>query len=275
MSELDQLLDGVTLKFVQRTVENALVYRGEKDGEIMFVVKKDISKPEDMLNFSLDNVKDVNINFSNQRYCKFNCNQDNVSKELTVIYPASPADIRKFNKRKIYMVNESYEEYLKDVEPGIHSQDLTWIKNIMNGQCEVQDILYEDEHFVILPDLKWDGKDMSKLYCLAIVKDDTLKSIRDFNGEKGHIDLLEHIENKSRETIESVYGVKGDQIRSYFHYHPSFWHVHIHYNLITHKLPGAIIDYSHTVGSVIENMKILPDYYQKASIPVIKVIVED
>ena len=56
-------------------------------------------------------------------------------------------------------------------------------------------MVYKDEDplmgFVLLPDLKWDTKDLSNLYLVAIVQRRDLLSLRDLTAE--HIPLLKHI----------------------------------------------------------------------------------
>jgi hypothetical protein len=45
--------------------------------------------------------------------------------------------------------------------------------------------------FVLLPDLKWNQTDPDNLYCLAIVRDRRLRSIRDLRGE--HLAVLQNV----------------------------------------------------------------------------------
>lgn len=58
--------------------------------------------------------------------------------------------------------------------------------------------MLEDEDpsvgFVLVPDLKWDGKDLKSLYLLALVRQSGIKSLRDLTAE--HIPLLQNILTK-------------------------------------------------------------------------------
>lgn len=218
------------------------------------------------------------ITFNNDRFYKFNITRNNnfdFDNNLTVIYPASSNDIKKYgnneekNKKKIL---ETFDMYFENVYPKIINQDLTWIYNILDGKTEQDNIIYQDDHFMILPDLKWIGNknnyDINNLYCLSIVKDRNIRSIRDLTDK--HISLLEHIYIKSILAIENEYHVKGDKIRAYFHYHPSYWHLHIHFNLIKNKVVGSCVDTSHSLRSVINNIKIKSDYYQAVDLEIIE-----
>lgn len=73
-----------------------------------------------------------------------------------------------------------------------------WVYNILEHKKESDRILYEDPDketgFIILPDLKWDGKQVEELYLTAICHARNLKSIRDLNAS--HLPLLKKILEK-------------------------------------------------------------------------------
>ena len=58
--------------------------------------------------------------------------------------------------------------------------------------------MFEDEDpdtgFILLPDMKWDRKDVNSLYLVAIVKKHGLKSLRDLDADC--LPLLKNIKNK-------------------------------------------------------------------------------
>ena len=73
---------------------------------------------------------------------------------------------------------------------------------------------------------------------MAIVHNRSLKSIRDLNHR--HLPLLKKIWNDCTKAIEEKYGVHKSQIRAYFHYQPSFYHLHVHFtHLKFTNAPGA------------------------------------
>lgn len=123
----------------------------------------------------------------------------------------------------------------------------------------------EELGFVLLPDLKWDGKTPETLYCLAIIRKRGIKSLRDLN--ESHIALLENILEKGKAAIAEKYGVAGTQLRIYFHYHPTFYHLHVHFTYLKHEAPGIFCEKSHLLETVIDNIKLLGDYYAKATLP--------
>lgn len=145
---------------------------------------------------------------------------------------------------------------------------LDWVYNILEHKAEQDKIVYEDPEgdekgFVLVPDYKWNGQ-VETLYLLAIVMNRNIKSIRDLNGS--HLSLLEHIKSKSLEAIKSKYGLEASQIRAYFHYQPSFYHLHVHFTYLNYEAPGIFCEKSHLLSTVINNIKLLPDYYQNATL---------
>lgn len=257
------ILKDVVLKYIKYNYSTGqYVYHGTKNNnELFFLIR---SMPN---NIDFEQYKFFTKTFDNARYTKYK-GQSLDNQEITIIYPATKEDTYKYGQISIYKTLETYETYRTLVYPNIINQDISWIYNILNKKCNTENILYQDDSFMLLPDLKWDGS-LDTMYCLAIVGHTykNIKSIRDLNNN--HILLLEHINKKSCETIKQKYNIETDQIRSYFHYHPSFWHLHIHFNLITNNLSGAIVDVSHTLINVINNLKIDGDYYKKINLEVI------
>lgn len=141
--------------------------------------------------------------------------------------------------------------------------------NILDHKKEVDRIVFEDPDdefgFVLLPDLKWDGKTKETLYCLAIIRKRGIKSLRDLDNS--HLALLENILNKGKAAIKDKYDVDGTQLRIYFHYQPTFYHLHVHFTYLKHEAPGIFCEKSHLLETVIDNIKLLPEYYAKATLP--------
>lgn len=70
--------------------------------------------------------------------------------------------------------------------------------NILEHKSEADRILYEDPDketgFIILPDLKWDGKQVEDLYLTGICHARNIMSIRDLN--KSHLPMLKNMLQK-------------------------------------------------------------------------------
>uniref|UniRef100_A0A336N8I7 m7GpppX diphosphatase n=1 Tax=Culicoides sonorensis TaxID=179676 RepID=A0A336N8I7_CULSO len=143
-----------------------------------------------------------------------------------------------------------------------------WCYNILEHKQEEERIVFEDPDttngFIILPDLKWDGKTKETLYLLAIVHRRDIRTLRDLDNS--HLDLLKNIRDKSVETIEKKYDIPRSQLRIYVHYQPSFYHFHVHFTYLKHTAPGTNCERSHLLDTIISNIEILPDYYKKATL---------
>ncbi|KAE8151062.1 HIT-like domain-containing protein [Aspergillus avenaceus] len=110
---------------------------------------------------------------------------------------------------------------------------LTWMHNILNGTAETKDVIYRTpigqngEGFVLLPDLNWDRKTLENLHLLALVERDDIWSVRDL--KKLHLDWLRGMKKKIVDAVVRTYpGLEEDQLKLYVHYHPTYYHLHIH-----------------------------------------------
>ncbi|GMT12786.1 hypothetical protein PFISCL1PPCAC_4083, partial [Pristionchus fissidentatus] len=85
------------------------------------------------------------------------------------------------------------------------------------------------------PDLKWNGEDVENRYMLAVVNRRGIKSVRDLTAND--LLLLENVRDKGLCAIRGKYYVRPDQIRIYFHYQPSFYHLLMHFVILSYDAP--------------------------------------
>lgn len=81
-----------------------------------------------------------------------------------------------------------------------------------------------------------------------------------------HLELLNNIREKGISTIKTKFGIDETQLRIYLHYQPSFYHLHVHFTFLQHEAPGIFCERSHLLNTVINNIELLPNYYQKATL---------
>lgn len=158
------------------------------------------------------------------------------------------------------LVPETYLDYQVLKQSKIKKEEY-WLIDILNGINEQDNIIYSDDKFVLMKKKTWNETDLSKIELVAFVRDINLKSLRDLTDS--HIMLLEHINEISFKVIENKYGIKKSKIKSYLHYHPTVWILHIHFNLITNTDVCSSLEYSYLIFDIIENLKFRGDYYQK------------
>nr|CAB3236404.1 m7GpppX diphosphatase-like [Phallusia mammillata] len=146
--------------------------------------------------------------------------------------------------------------------------NIQWVYNILDHKAETERIIFEDQDqeigFVLLPDMKWDTKDVDSFYAIALPRKRGLKSIRDL--DESHVEMLKNMRSKSLAVIADNFGIKPDRLRMYFHYQPSFYHLHVHINHIELDLPGTGALRAHLLDDVIENLLMQGDYYQRKTV---------
>ncbi len=210
----------------------------------------------------IDNIKKEENIFENDVYKKYNCQIDKLSGELIECLDLTKLD--GFCKK---IIKESYQDYTEFISKRDFKKE-QWVYNILDGLSEQDKILYQDETFVLLPNYTWNYNpsadnsdvDISQMYLLAFPTDKTLHSLRDLN--EAHIELLENIKVKTHETIKKLFGFEQDIIKSYVHYSPTTYHLHIHFLLISNSNVNSSVEYSHSLSNIITNIKIKNDYYQ-------------
>lgn len=169
-------------------------------------------------------------------------------------------DVTKLKKYTKKITKESYEEYVETVKNRDMEKD-RWIYNIIDGISEQDKILYRDTTAIVIPTYTWDSKNVDKLHILCFPVDKNIRTIRDLTVE--HLALLEHMKKVTLEQTEKTYGLKEENLKMFFHYDPSTYHLHIHFINTEFTESWSSVEYSHDLDSVIFNLKLDSDYYKK------------
>ncbi|KAI9302111.1 HIT-like domain-containing protein [Cunninghamella echinulata] len=192
--------------------------------------------------------------------------------KIKYIYPATELHIKKYEEQAKVMIIETpkvYQQVTKPYIDSIPSSRIDWVHNILKGEAEVDHVIYHDhdptQGFVILPDMKWDGNTISSLYLVAIFMDPTLLSIRSLTPT--HLPLLKQFQSTCYQLVKEKYGLNPHQLRLFFHYQPSYYHLHIHITSLSMvDPPGALVGQAHLLDTVISNLELYPTYYQQATL---------
>jgi m7GpppX diphosphatase len=204
--------------------------------------------------------------------------------DVEVINPATSKNIQRCTPSPgVIMVTETPALYSGVVEPYVASvsddRTLQWVYNCVDVKKEEERLLLNTDEFILNVDTKWKkhcdchvpqgewrghaDTDVDELYCLAIVKERGIRTLRDLRGK--HIGLLEGILKEAPKAIEKVYGVKRDQLRLFVHYIPQFMHLHIHVTRLWNDI-GCQVERAHLVSDIVQNLKLDGDYYEKRTI---------
>ncbi|UYV66967.1 DCPS [Cordylochernes scorpioides] len=169
---------------------------------------------------------------------------DNI--KVTLIHPATEKHIEKYSPKPLHMVAETPANYAAATKPFIQASantfSLQWVYNILEHKSEADRIVLEDQDpdigFVLLPDMKWNQSQLENLYLLAICHRRDLRSLRDLTAE--HLPLLRNIRDKATAAIVDKYGISSSRLRTYLHYLPSYYHLHVHFTALSFDAPGAV-----------------------------------
>ncbi|XP_060070495.1 m7GpppX diphosphatase-like [Ylistrum balloti] len=190
--------------------------------------------------------------------------------KTTLIHPATAKHLSKYRQQKTFAICETEEMYKNVTKPFLQEQkfSIQWVYNILDKKSESDRIVFEDacpkDGFVLLPDMKWNRKDLSQLYLVAIVHNRDILSLRDLNHT--HLPMLNNILHKGMEAIRKQFTVMPSKLRVYVHYQPSYHHFHVHFTHLDLDAPGFEADRAHLLQDIIDNITIKSDYYQKKSI---------
>lgn len=203
------------------------------------------------------NLTDNDLIFRNDRYAKYRVRDTLVTK----ITDFTEAERRKYSRKRLELIEETPESYANLAK----KIPVQWVMNIINGQSEVENVLYRESDFLITKDLKFDGQ-AENLYLLVIFTDAILLSIRELTGD--HISLLERVQQKVRDYCAEHYHLDAAQIKMYFHYHPSYWHLHLHVQHVNSHIGKSSVFNTVKLSDVLNCLRLKSDYYQQASLTI-------
>ncbi|KAG8568148.1 hypothetical protein GDO81_013904 [Engystomops pustulosus] len=220
----------------------------------------------------LGNNPEPKLQLKNDIYSVYHLNPPPELNEVkaTVIHPATEKHIKKYMRQELYLIQETGEDYRNITLPFIESQSFSiqWVYNILEKKAEEDRIVHENPDqevgFILLPDFKWNQKQVDDLYLIAICHKRGIKSLRDLNGD--HLPLLKNVLQEGQEAILKQYGVQGNHLRIYLHYQPSYYHLHVHFVALGHEAPGITVERAHLLSDVIQNLEMDSQYYSKRTL---------
>lgn len=206
-----------------------------------------------------DTVKIVGTTLKNDLYEKH---------QVEVLIQGEMVVCNDISKMKVYsrkIKKETYAEYLDKIAARDPSKD-QWVYNIVDGISEQSEIIYQDEKCICILSYTWSGNtdEINKLHVLCFPRDKELRCIRSLTSS--NIDLLTHMKEKTLEVIKSKYNLDVSDLKMFFHYDPSTYHLHIHFINVEYTETNSSVEYSHELDSVIFNLGMDSDYYKKISL---------
>lgn len=218
-------------------------------------------------NFSYIKNNSIKIYINNQRSASGTTGCNNY---YFLILPIS-IDIIEWIKADLKIFNETYEDYNNIALPYINAilnKNIKWINNILFNGSEKQLVLYKSSEFIITKDIHWKNNNNyilqqgNNFYILAFpIKN--IKTIRDLSYDD--VELLENMKNKSIE-IANMYGISSDRLYMFFHYHPSYYHLHLHICVLGHYTLQIKYHKQYELNDIIEKLKLDSNYWKNADL---------
>ncbi|TNV76732.1 hypothetical protein FGO68_gene13907 [Halteria grandinella] len=187
------------------------------------------------------------------------------------IYPAPPYLLANNTHQSKHLIKETQDMYEAIAKPLYIDkkpvQEIEWIYNILQCKKEIELTVFRNELFTLQLDFMYNHKDLETLYLLAIPIQRDLTCIRDLRGK--HIPLLKSIKSNSYAAIQSRFNLPPSQIIAVFNYHPTYYHLHIHFAHVNmSERMGLEIGRGIGLTDAIENLKLDGAYYLKKSLSV-------
>ncbi|XP_019276903.2 m7GpppX diphosphatase isoform X2 [Panthera pardus] len=207
---------------------------GDGDGEDAIVILEKTPFQVEQVAQLLMGSPELQLQFSNDIYSTYHLFPPRQLSDVktTVVYPATEKHLEKYLRQDLHLVRETGSDYKNITLPHLESQSLS--------------IQLDD------------------LYLIAICHRRGIRSLRDLTPE--HLPLLRNILREGQEAILQRYGVKGDRLRVYLHYLPSYYHLHVHFTALGFEAPGSAVERAHLLAEVIENLECDPEHYQRRTL---------
>lgn len=191
---------------------------------------------------------------------------------IKTIFPATDVHIAKYETQSRVMLVETPEIYQSITLPyikNIPKERTEWVRNILYKSAEAERVIFHDhdinDGFVILPDMKWDGRNET-LYWVAIAMNADILSLRSLSSQ--HLTFLKKLRQVSYDYAKEKANLSPCQLRLFVHYQPSYYHFHVHITAVAFSdAPGVVSGQAHLLDTIINNIELYPEYYQKATIP--------
>jgi len=263
----------------------------EKNNEMGVIILEKLPFDESVASQVISSDFVDSLLFENDIYSnhKILCDVRNANEiKATLVYPATERHILKYSARIPFIFEETPEMYEKCVKKFFEEQALhcQWVYNILEKKSESERIICEDSNaidgFVCVPDLRaTDLENIQTFHALAIVNRRDLMSIRDLNSS--HLSLLRNIQKSCLKAITDKFPIRKEQLRVFFHYQPSFYHLHVHFASVYISGPHVQVERAHLLLDVIQNIELDSEFYHKRTLtyvvneqdPLMKIITEN
>lgn len=179
-------------------------------------------------------------------------------------FPVS-MDFINWLRSEVIIINETGQDYQNISLPYIDSileKNIKWIDKLLFDKSEESIVLLRTESYVICKDIIWKENSNDNFYILGIPTK-PIKTIRELTSKD--LPLLEELKNKCIEIAE-YYGISYEKLYMYFHYHPSYYQLHLHVCVTEHPALEARYLRHYHLDLIIEQIKSDSNYWKNATL---------
>ena len=191
--------------------------------------------------------------------------------QCNFIYPATEMLIAKHSRQQYYTVAETPDTYNKVTRPQyvekLDPGHVEWMHNVLDGKKESELCVFENEHFKLQKDYKFNEGDLKTMYCLAMplkARELKLSSVRDLTAD--HLPMLKSIREEGFKAIEAKYGLPRSKVVAYLHYLPSYWLLHVHFQHMDFFQGMTQTRNCIDLDTAISNLEISSAYFKKCTL---------
>ncbi|XP_054706174.1 m7GpppX diphosphatase-like [Uloborus diversus] len=167
------------------------------------------------------------------------------------------------------MVQETVDFFRSTVEPYFENLSRRQNYNNMVSSPDFKEkILYTDsdaEVGFILFEEKVENCSCSTKHikAVSVLKKKEVLSLRDLSHDD--IPLLQNMQEKCLAELAKIYSISPSKLESYVLYPPSHFPFHVVFETMDKDSPIPV-EKAHHVDTIITNLNLIPDYYQKVSL---------
>ena len=214
--------------------------------------------------FSSTDIEKIKLNldknqFDNESFWTFDINDN----KINVV--CQKEHLNENSKDKYVTIIKKKRDYKNKILPyinNIYDNNTKWIFDILNKNKEQNKVLYDDDKIMIVKDQHFNEQKKQSFY-LLVFPFDKLKTIRDLRSK--HIELLKLMKLKCI-TLAKEYGINENELYFFFHYHPSFYHLHLHCCIINHKSLTTKYFRCKMLDTILSNLELKSNYYRDKDI---------
>lgn len=181
-----------------------------------------------------------------------------------VRFPVS-IDLIDWLKAETEIFSETAQTYKKISLPYINSiydKNTKWIHELISNYSEESMVLFRNTDMVLCKDIVWKENQINQFYLLGIPTK-KIKTIRDLTGQD--IPLLKALKEKSIEIAEQ-HGINKNKLYMFFHYHPSYYQLHLHVCITDHEALETKYLRHYYIDNIITNLESDTEYWKKATL---------